>query len=101
MNNERDLTYSEAIEQVMLHNGHFASLKLLYNEIWGYKDKTKIIGKTPDSTIQEKVQRNPRFIRIAKGVYALTSFVEKLEKEDLGFFTIEKNEVIFLSLIHI
>ncbi len=25
------MTYSEAIEQVMLHNGYFAPLKLLYN----------------------------------------------------------------------
>lgn len=28
-----DLTYNEAIEQIMLKNGGFASLKQLYNEI--------------------------------------------------------------------
>ena len=43
----QDLTYDEAIEQVMLKNGKFASLKQIYNEIWQYKDKSKIIGKTP------------------------------------------------------
>ena len=95
MNNDGDLTYSEAIEQVMRNNGYFAPLKLLYKEIWNYKDKSKIIGKTPDFTIQERVQRDPRFTRIAKGVYALTEFLEQVEKEDLGFFTVEKNEVVF------
>ena len=93
MNRDGDLTYSEAIEQVMRNNGYFAPLKLLYKEIWNYKDKSKIIGKTPDFTIQERVQRDPRFTRIAKGVYALTEFLEQVEKKDLGFFSIEKNEV--------
>ena len=95
MNNDGDLTYSEAIEQVMQHNGNFAPLKVLYKEIWNYKDKSKIIGKTPDFTIQERVQRDPRFTRIAKGVYALTEFLEDIEREDLGFFTVDKNEVVF------
>ncbi|NJM54408.1 MAG: hypothetical protein HC846_14140 [Blastocatellia bacterium] len=95
MNKDGDLTYSDAIEQVMLHNGYFAPLKLLYKEIWNYKDKSKIVGKTPDFTIQERVQRDPRFTRIAKGIYALTEFLEKVEKEDLGFFTVEKNEIVF------
>ena len=95
MNRNGDLTYSEAIEQVMLHSSYFAPLKLLYKEIWNYKDKSKIVGKTPDSTIQERVQRDSRFTRIAKGVYALTDFLEKVEDEDLGFFTVEKDEVVF------
>lgn len=96
MHNKKDLTYSEAIEQVMLNNGFYAPLKLLYEQIWNYKDISKIVGKTPDMTIQERVQRDPRFTRIGKGVYALTDFLEKVEKEDLGFFTInEKEEIIF------
>jgi putative restriction endonuclease len=95
MNNDGNLTYSDAIEQVMRNNGYFAPLKVLYKEIWNYKDKSKIVGKTPDFTIQERVQRDPRFTRIAKGVYALTEFLEQVEKEDLGFFTVEKNEVVF------
>ena len=76
-----NLTYSEAIEKVMLNNGYFAPLKLLYREIWKYKDKNKIIGKTPDYTIQERVQRDERFKRIGLGVYALTEYLDKLPKQ--------------------
>ena len=92
MNKDGDLTYSEAIEKVMLNNGFFAPLKLLYKEIWNYKDKSKIIGKTPDFTIQERVQRDPRFTRIAKGVYALTEFLEEVENQDLGFLPLKKTK---------
>lgn len=92
---KKDLTYSEAIEQIMLNNNYFAPLKFLYKEIWNYKDKSKIIGKTPDYTIMEKVQRDPRFTRIAKGVYALTQFIENAEKNDLGYFIFKQNKVIF------
>lgn len=87
------LTYSEAIELVMRDNGNFAPLKYIYDNIENYREKT---GKTPDNSIQERVQRDSRFTRIGKGVYALTSFVEKMEKENLGFFTVNgKNEIIF------
>lgn len=75
-----DLTYLEAIEQVMLHNGYFAPLKLLYKEIWKYKDISKVKGKTPDFTIQALVQREKRFIKIGLGVYALTEYIDKLPK---------------------
>lgn len=96
MRDGNDLTYSEAIEKTMLNNGSFAPLKLLYKEIWNYKDRSKIIGKTPDMTIQERVQRDPRFTRIGKGVYALTDFLERVENENLGFFTVnEKEEIVF------
>ena len=60
---------------------YFAPLKLLYKEIWNYKDKSKIIGKTPDYTIQERVQRDKRFTRIGLGVYALTDYLNKLPKQ--------------------
>ncbi len=76
------LTYSEAIEQVMLNNGYFAPLKLVYKNIWKYKDKSKIKGKTPNFTIQERVQRDSRFTRIGLGVYALTNFLDNLPKQD-------------------
>ena len=49
-----DLTYNEAIEQIMLKNGGFTSLKQLYNDIWLFKDKNS--RKTPNNTIQERVQ---------------------------------------------
>ena len=81
MQDNNDATYSEAIEQVMLHNGYFAPLKLLYREIWKYKDKSKIVGITPDNTIQERVQRDERFTKIGLGVWALTAYLDKLPKE--------------------
>ncbi len=80
MERTKDSTYSEAIEQVMLNNGYFAPLKLLYKEIWKYKNLSKVKGKTPDYTIQERVQRDPRFTRIGLGVYALTEYLDKLPK---------------------
>ncbi|MBR1537447.1 MAG: hypothetical protein IJ630_10975 [Treponema sp.] len=80
---KEDMTYSDAIEQVMLHNGYIAPLKLLYKDIWNYKDKSKVIGKTPDMTIQERVQRDKRFTRIGLGVYALTDYLDKLPKAEI------------------
>lgn len=90
-----DITYSAAIRKVIQDNGGFAPLKLIYEKIWDYKDKSQIHGLTPDKTIQERVQRDSQFTRIAKGVYALTNFVEEVEVEDLGFFTVEKDEIVF------
>jgi len=86
------LTYSEAIEQVMLNNGYFAPLKLVYREIWKYKDKAKIKGKTPNCTIQERVQRDPRFTRIGLGLYALTEFSDKIQKPEVPRKKEEKAE---------
>ena len=77
----KQLTYSEAIEQVILNNGYFAPLKLIYKEIWKYKDRSKIIGKTPHMTVQERVQRDKRFTRVGLGVYALTEYLDKLPRQ--------------------
>ena len=88
----KNLTYSRAIEKVMIDNGGFASLKLIYDKIRQYREKT---GKTPDNTIQERVQRDARFTRIAKGVYALTQFIENVEDNNLGHFIFGQNKVIF------
>lgn len=76
-------TYSEAIEQVMLHNGYFAPLKIIFREIWNYKDRSEITGKTPNYTIMEKCQRDKRFTRIGLGVYALTAYLDKLKKNEM------------------
>jgi len=87
----KQLTYSEAIEKVMLDNGGYAPLKLIYENIEKYRKKT---GLTPDNTIQERVQRDDRFTRIAKGVYALTDFVNKLENSDDKYIEFAKNSVV-------
>ena len=89
---KENLTYSEAIEMVMKDNGGFAPLKYIYENIGKYRKKT---GKTPDNTIQERVQRDDRFTRIALGVYGLTAFLENIEEYDLGFFTVNKDNIIF------
>jgi len=81
MYNDNDTTYSEAIEKVMLNNGYFAPLKLLYREIWKYKDRSTIIGKTPDYNDMERVQRDESFTRIGLEAYALTEYLDKLPKQ--------------------
>lgn len=78
MNSE--LTYSEAIEQVMLENGYFAPLSLIYEE---FEKHRSFSGKTPLKTIQERVQRDKRFTRIGLGVYGLTDYLDKLQKPQI------------------
>lgn len=73
----KTITFSEAIEQVMLDNNYFAPLKLIYKEFPKYRPFT---GKTPLNTIQERVQRDERFTRIGLGVYALTEYLDKIKK---------------------
>lgn len=69
------MTYSEAIETVMRSNGGYATLKLIYKDIWKYKQPLK--GRTPDKTVQERVQRDERFVRIGLGLYALREYQQK------------------------
>ncbi len=88
----KKLTYSEAIEKVMINNGNYASLKLIYQEILNYRLKT---GKTPNNTIQERVQRDNRFTRIAFGIYGLSEFIKEIEENDIGYFSIQNDNVFF------
>jgi len=71
----KNLTWSEAIEQVMLKNSYFAPLKLLHEEAPKLKS---FYGKTPHKTINERVQRDDRFTRIVPGVWALSNSLDKL-----------------------
>lgn len=73
-----EVTFSDAIEQIMIKNGYYAPLPLIYKEFWKYREKT---GLTPDKTIQERVQRDKRFTKIGYWVYALTEYLDKLPKE--------------------
>lgn len=72
---QEDLTYSEAIEKVLLAHNYVAPLRKIYKEIVKYRPLT---GQTPFKTIQERVQRDPRFTRIGLGIYALTEYLDKL-----------------------
>lgn len=74
-----EITFGEAIEQIMLNNGYLASLQHIYKEFSKYRVLT---GKTPFKTIQERVQRDKRFTRIGLGLYAITEFLEKIQKEE-------------------
>ncbi len=85
--------YEYFIEQVMIKNGGFAPLKLLYEEKWNYLDQNSVVGKTPDMTIQERVQRLDKFTRIASGIYALTDFIKKIDENNDQFLTIKKDKV--------
>jgi hypothetical protein len=89
---KENLTYSEAIEKVMIDNGGFASLKYIYENIEKYRKKT---GKTPYDTIVGEVQMREIFTRIGYGVWGLTDFVKKIEENDLGFFTVQKDNIVF------
>ena len=57
----KKLTFSDAIEQVLLNNWYYAPLKLIYKEFSKYREKS---GKTPDNTIQERVQRDTKFTKL-------------------------------------
>lgn len=74
---KREITFSEAIERVMLANGYYASLQLIYKEFEKYRSFS---GLTPLKTIQERVQRDKRFTKIGLGVYALTRYLYKLPR---------------------
>ncbi|GAH75337.1 unnamed protein product, partial [marine sediment metagenome] len=60
---------------IILDNGYLASLQHIYKEFPKYRALT---GQTPFKTIQERVQRDPRFTRIGLGIYALTDYLDKL-----------------------
>ncbi|HEY4528085.1 MAG TPA: hypothetical protein VJL09_03515 [Candidatus Paceibacterota bacterium] len=72
-----ETTFSEAIEKVMLENGYYAPLQLIYKE---FEKHRPFSGLTPLKTIQERVQRDRRFTRIGLGVYALTAYLDKLPR---------------------
>ena len=98
MQHKNNLTYLEAIEQVMLHNNYFAPLKLIYKELWKYKDQSKIVGRTPYNTVQALVQRDKRFTKIGLGVYALTDFLNKLPSEPIPKNAKQKKERLHATI---
>lgn len=74
---KQDTTFSEAIEKVMLENGYYAPLQLIYKQ---FEKHRPFSGLTPLKTIQERVQRDRRFTRIGLGVYALAEYLGKLPR---------------------
>lgn len=88
------IRYEDFIEKVMLKNGGFTPLKLLYEEKWNYIDQNSVEGKTPNMTIQERVQRLDKFTRIASGIYTLTDFIKKIDENNDEFLTIKKDKIL-------
>lgn len=74
---ENKVTFSDAIEKVMLENGYYAPLQLIYKE---FEKHRPFSGLTPLNTIQAIVQRDKRFTRIGFGVYALTEHLDRLPR---------------------
>ena len=74
----KKLTWSDAIEKVMLKNNYFAALKKLNEE--APKLKGDFVGITPERTINERLQRDARFKKIMPGLWALTAYLDKLPK---------------------
>lgn len=91
----KDLTYSEAIEKVILDNGGYAPLKYIYDNIEKYRKKT---GKTPNDTIVGELQMKDTFIRIAKGIWGLRDFVNNIENSDDKYIEIIDNEVVVKNI---
>lgn len=81
-----NVTYSDAIEMAMRSNGGYATLGFLYKNVWKYKNRGSVRGRTPENTIQERVQRDRRFIRLGLGLYALKEYQEegKLPKQPVA-----------------
>ena len=94
--NKEKLTYSEAIEMVMKDNGGYAPLKYIYDNIEKYRKKT---GKTPDNTIQERVQRDKRFKRIGLGVYCLVDYLDKLPTKNSVKNDVEREHAIIQGML--
>lgn len=73
-----ELTWSEAIEQAIIQNGYIATLKEIYQIAPTLK---QFNGLTPDRTINERVQRDKRFVKLKPGLYGLKNYLEKLPDE--------------------
>ena len=73
-----ELTWSEAIEQAIIQNGYIATLEEIYQIAPTLK---QFNGLTPDRTINERVQRDKRFVKLKPGLYGLKNYLEKLPDE--------------------
>ena len=74
----KELTWSDAIEQAIIKNGYIATLKEIYKLAPNFK---KFTGLTPDRTINERVQRDKRFVKLKPGLYGLAAYLDKLPDE--------------------
>ena len=79
MTSRKQLTYPDIIERIMLENGGYAPLKLIYRKFSEeYRDAKNVQGKSPNASLRHEALSNSRFERIGVGVYALRSRVPSL-----------------------
>lgn len=72
-------TWSDAIEEVIRRNGNTATLKTLHEQAPPiYAEHNEIRGLTPHKTIDERVQRDKRFVKLVPGLYTLADTVSQL-----------------------
>lgn len=74
----KELTWSQAIEKAIIQLGYMATLKQIYQLAPTFKH---FEGKTPDKTINERVQRDKNFVKLKPGLYALKMHLDKLPDE--------------------
>lgn len=74
----KELTWSEAIECAIIQSGYIATLKQIYQIAPTLKE---FDGLTPNRTINERVQRDSRFVKIKPGLYALKQYLDNLPDE--------------------
>lgn len=94
-------TWSDAIIEILKRHNFIASLKILHQEAPAiYSKYNRIIGKTPYKTINERVQRDERIIKIVPGVYTLKEKINTLPKEYNPAFqtTLEKEKSNHISI---
>ena len=87
---QKQMSYADIIERIMLKHGYHASLQFLYREFWNHMDRSQISAKDPEAIIREKAQRDRRFERIGLGVYALRDYMHKLPQPPLAKTAEEK-----------
>jgi hypothetical protein len=72
-------TWSDAIEEVIRRNYNTATLKMLHQEAPAiYAQHNEIKGLTPHKTIDERVQRDKRFLKLVPGLYTLVNKIDDL-----------------------
>lgn len=82
MKKKSKFTWSDAIITVLIKNNLIASLKTLHQEAPViYSQHNIITGKTPFKTINERVQRDKRFVKLSPGLYSLSDKINDLPKE--------------------
>lgn len=74
----KEPTWSEVIERAIIESNYIATLKQIYKIAPLYKTFS---GLTPHKTINERVQRDDRFVKLKAGLYGLKNHLNKLPDE--------------------